>query len=164
MSQNALDETFILTNVSPQDAGLNRGYWSYFESFVRSLTKHFEDVYVVTGPAFLPKEDEGGKFWVKYQVLGNPPNTAVPTHFFKIIVVSRSEGKYETQGFLIPNQQIENQPLTNFIVPIDSIEHATGLSFFPNLDLQDKQTMCSTIKCEIIPFKNAFKQIHQKKD
>jgi endonuclease G len=68
--------------MSPQVPGLNRGYWASFEKFVRSLGPRFEEVYVVTGPLYLPKKEEE-KYFIKYQVIGNPPNTAVPTHFFK---------------------------------------------------------------------------------
>lgn len=54
-SQHAMDESFLMTNVSPQvGVGFNRGYWARLEGFVRHLTRHFDDVYVVTGPLFLP--------------------------------------------------------------------------------------------------------------
>ncbi len=75
---------YTVTNVSPQIArGFNRGYWAHFEKFVRHLTTEFEDVYVYTGPLFLPKKEEDGNYYVKYRVLGDPPNTSVPTHFWK---------------------------------------------------------------------------------
>jgi endonuclease G len=64
--------------------GFNRGYWMYFESFVRDLLKQFDSVKVVTGPLFLPKKSPiSHRHYVTYEVLGDPPNTAVPTHFFK---------------------------------------------------------------------------------
>jgi endonuclease G len=67
----------------PQDAHFNRGYWSSVERFTRSLTAHFNDVYIFTGPLYLPEEDAEGNAWVKYRVIGTPPRLAVPTHFFK---------------------------------------------------------------------------------
>lgn len=73
-----------VTNISPQvGKGFNRNYWFYFEEFVRSLTTNFDDVYVITGPLYLPKIQEDGRYYVKYEVIGDPPNTAVPTHFYK---------------------------------------------------------------------------------
>ena len=45
-SQEALNETFLLSNMCPQVAqGFNRGYWALLENFVRSLTKYFDEVY-----------------------------------------------------------------------------------------------------------------------
>ena len=77
-TQAALDETFLLTNISPQIAiGFNRGYWAHFESFVRSLTNTFDHVQVITGPLFLPNHIEEDSNFIKIRVLGNPPNTQV---------------------------------------------------------------------------------------
>lgn len=78
-SQSALDETFYLSNICPQDAVLNRAYWAHLEKFTRSLVSSFDDVLVYTGPLYLPKT-VGEKAFVNYEVIGN---TAVPTHFFK---------------------------------------------------------------------------------
>lgn len=56
VTQKAMDESFLMTNVSPQiGVGFNRGYWSRFEGFVRHVANHFDGVYVVTGPLYLPK-------------------------------------------------------------------------------------------------------------
>lgn len=38
-SQAAMDETFYLSNISPQvGSGFNRDYWARLEAFIRSLT------------------------------------------------------------------------------------------------------------------------------
>ncbi|KAG2203296.1 hypothetical protein INT47_000216 [Mucor saturninus] len=57
-TQAGLDQTFLLTNIAPQvGVGFNRQYWAYLETFVRDLTKNYTDVYVYTGPLFLPTVD-----------------------------------------------------------------------------------------------------------
>jgi endonuclease G len=81
-SKSDLAETFLLSNCSPQNVNFNRGYWAAFEKKIRSLTKSYSDVYILTGPLFIPHQEEDG-YYVKYKVIGDPPNTAVPTHFFK---------------------------------------------------------------------------------
>lgn len=54
-SQQAMNESFLMTNISPQvGAGFNRGYWSRLEGFVRHVAGQFDGLYVVTGPLFLP--------------------------------------------------------------------------------------------------------------
>eukprot|EP00842_Homolaphlyctis_polyrhiza_P006543 jgi/Hompol1/6890/HPOL_002507-RA len=149
-SQKAVDETFILSNISPQIAvGFNRGYWAGLERFVRGLTKNFDDVYVVTGPLFLPSKDESdGNYYVKYRVIGTPPNTAVPTHFFKVIVAIK-DSKHYAQAFVLPNEAIDlgQRPLTEFVVPIDAVERSSGLEFFPGLDTRQLPPICGAVKC-----------------
>jgi endonuclease G len=82
MTHSIVIETELVSNISPQNPAFNRGYWAAFEKFVRSLRHSFDEVFVVTGPLYLPHLEEN-KFFVKYQVIGNPPNTSVPTHFYK---------------------------------------------------------------------------------
>ena len=65
ISQEAMDETFYLTNIAPQvGAGFNRHYWAYVEDWCRRLTGSFQDVYVFTIPLYLPKLDADGKWRV----------------------------------------------------------------------------------------------------
>ena len=56
------------------------------------LKKQFDDVYICSGGAILPrKSTDGSKYHVSYRVIGNPPNVAVPTHFYKVIVATRRQ-------------------------------------------------------------------------
>lgn len=54
-------------------------------------------IFIFTGPLWVPKEkqckDGKTRYYVDYEVIGNPPNIAVPTHFFKV-----SEIKEEKKG------------------------------------------------------------------
>lgn len=111
-SQNAMNETFYLTNMSPQvGEGFNRDYWAHFEDFCRRLTQRYPSVRIVTGPLYLPKRDPAdNKWYVKYEVIGNPPNVAVPTHFYKVIFAeedgsgSPSTGKVAIGAFVLPTR------------------------------------------------------------
>lgn len=152
-----MDETFLLSNMSPQVAlGFNRGYWAYLEHFVRSLTSTFDDVYVFTGPLYLPKLEDDGKMYVKYQVLGS--NTAVPTHFYKVILGVKGKS-YTTGAFLLPNEAIYDEKLSDFVVPISVIEQSSGLSFFPDLDARAGE-LCSKVTCQL---SQSFKDAMSKK-
>ncbi|KAI8084744.1 uncharacterized protein BX664DRAFT_337679 [Halteromyces radiatus] len=152
-SQVKMDETFYLTNIAPQVGdGFNRDYWAHVETFCRSLTKQFSNVYVFTGPLYLPKQESDGKFYVKYQVIGNPPNVAVPTHFYKVIM-TESNGRYHSAAFVLPNQPIpDSTPLETFKVPMDAVERGSGLTFFDRMgptkaNLPD---LCKETKCQIV--------------
>src|SRR6185295_1827713 len=104
-SHEAMYDTFYMTNMCPQCPQLNRGYWAKLEKYVRDLTKDHANVYVVTGPLYLPSVEADGKKYVKFQVIG-PNDVAVPTHFFKIITLDDWQGMQETQAYILPNEEI----------------------------------------------------------
>ncbi|KAI0118764.1 hypothetical protein GGR51DRAFT_497550 [Nemania sp. FL0031] len=158
-SQTAMDETFYLTNMAPQvGEGFNRDYWAHFEDFCRRLTQRYPSVRIVTGPLYLPKRDPAdNKWYVKYEMIGNPPNVAVPTHFYKVIFAEEdaapgtSTGKVAIGAFLLPNARIPNEkPLTDFEVPIEAIERASGLEFASKLPPQRRKRLCTDTSCALI--------------
>lgn len=165
-SQSAMDETFYLSNMSPQvGAGFNRDYWAHFEDFCRRLTNDYNSVRIVTGPLYLPKKCDDGKFRVTYEVIGNPPNIAVPTHFFKLVVAEKSKKKSPNSqdlavaAFVMPNAIIPNEtPLRTFEVPVESLEKSSGLEFLKQVPNGNKKALCKEVTCEIIvrEFNNAL--------
>lgn len=154
-SQKSMDDTFYLTNMCPQVGnGFNRDYWAHFEHFVRGLARQYGSLRVVTGPLYLPKKDPvDGKWKVTYEVIGNPPNVSVPTHFFKIII--GEEHPKHNRGvavgaFVLPNEEISNEtPLKSFYVPIESIERSSGVDFLAKLPENDRRDLCREVKCEV---------------
>lgn len=130
-SQRHVDQTFYLSNISPQvGKGFNRDSWNRLERHVRKQTKMFPNVYVCTGPLYLPRKESDGKLYVKYEVIGEK-NVAVPTHFFKVIVCEAGDGRLTMESYVMPNQVIANDTsLESFRVPPESIERAAGLLFF----------------------------------
>ncbi|RUP49477.1 hypothetical protein BC936DRAFT_142426 [Jimgerdemannia flammicorona] len=171
-NQDAMDETFVMTNIAPQVGdGFNRDYWAHLESFCRHLTKTFSDVYVITGPLYLPRQDPtDGKWYVRYQMIGNPPNVAVPTHFYKVIVAVRN-GEHSVGAFVLPNAPIGDEtPLEQFKVPLDAIERAAGMIFLEKLpapggDRGKVKDLCKETKCQIVlsRFAEAKKREEQKR-
>lgn len=74
-----------------------------------------------------------GKMYVKYQVIGKN-NVAVPTHFFKVLILEKESGEIELRSYVMPNSPVDDKiPLERFLVPIESIERASGLLFVPNI-------------------------------
>ncbi|KAH0558350.1 nuclease [Trichoglossum hirsutum] len=154
-SQQAMDDTFFLTNICPQVGdGFNRDYWAHFEDFCRGLTKTYPSVRIVTGPLYLPRRDPAdGKWRVSYEVIGNPPNVAVPTHFYKVIFAEdgKTGGSVSLGAFVLPNAQIPNdKPLADFEVPVEAIERASGLEFAEKLPLQRRKRLCAEVECSIV--------------
>ncbi|KAM8865667.1 endonuclease G, mitochondrial isoform 1-T1 [Synchiropus picturatus] len=137
-SQKAMADTFYLSNIAPQNPHLNQNSWNNLEKLCRSLTKSYLNVYVCTGPLYLPsvffRQEADGKLYVHYQVLGRN-HVAVPTHFFKVLILERPGGQgVELRSYLLPNTPVDERiPLEHFLVPIETIERASGLLFVPNI-------------------------------
>ncbi|CAI6345086.1 unnamed protein product [Macrosiphum euphorbiae] len=139
-SQELIKQTFVLSNIAPQvGKGFNRSAWNNLEKYVRKKAKHNKNIYICSGPLFLPKKGDDGKLWIKYQVIGDN-HVAVPTHFYKIIVTESTESKFYLECYIMPNQVIPDDiPLKDFQMPLEVIERASGLQFFKRLTL-DKFT------------------------
>ncbi|WVQ81843.1 hypothetical protein IAT38_003970 [Cryptococcus sp. DSM 104549] len=183
ISQQAMDETFYLSNVAPQVGdGFNRHYWAYLEDFCRRLTTNFEDVYVFTVPLYMPVRQPDGKYRVSYEVIGNPPSISVPTHFAKVILASRPDFSYPQKAspsdksftssntvkelamgaFVLPNAEIpDGADLRSFIMPVEHVERAAGLKLFHE-DVKTKtKQLCAVTQCQVIVrrFDDARKQL-----
>ena len=153
-SQEAMNDTFKMTNMCPQVGdGFNRDYWAHVEDFCRSLASRFPSVRIVTGPLYLPRKEADGKWRVSYEVIGSPPNVAVPTHFYKVIFAEdgRTGGNVSLGAFVLPNTEISNdKPLTDFEVPIEAVERASGLEFASKLPASRRSRLCSKVDCGIL--------------
>ena len=120
---------------------------------------------IVTGPLYLPRKEPDGKWRVNYEVIGNPPNVAVPTHFYKVIYAEDGTesptSKVALGAFVLPNARIPNEKsLSDFEVPLEAVERASGLEFAAKLDPSRRRRLCQEIKCEITvrEFNNARKR------
>lgn len=122
-SKVAMDETFYMSNISPQIPDFNRGIWKELESKVREWTKKEHEMIIVTGPVFKDNKGFIGK-----------DSVTVPGYFYKIIFDITDHQKLI--AFLIPNEKTE-KPLTEFATTTDEIEKLTGYDFFSQLP--DKQ-------------------------
>ena len=154
-SQDALDQTFLLSNMCPQVGdGFNRDYWAHFEDFCRRLTHDYPSIRIVTGPLYLPRRDpEDGKWKISYEVIGSPPNVSVPTHFYKVIFAEdgKTGGNVSLAAFVLPNAPIANdKPLQDFEVPIEAVECASGLEFAAKLPPQRRKKLCEEVHCTVI--------------
>ncbi len=164
-SQRAMDDTFYLSNMCPQvGEGFNRDYWAHFEDFCRRLTARYPSVRVVTGPLYLPKRDPAdGKWYVRHEVIGSPPNVAVPTHFYKVIYAEEQAGvpggKVALGAFVLPNAVIPNEkPLADFEVPLEAVERASGLEFAAKLPPARRKRLCAEMSCSIVVKEYADRQ------
>ena len=90
---------------------------------------------------------------MQYEVIGNPPNVAVPTHFFKVIFAEdgKTGGDVAVGAFVLPNAIIPNEvPLSSFEVPVESVERASGLEFASLLPLSRRKRLCADFNCALV--------------
>lgn len=117
ISKTAMKESFLMSNISPQNPSFNRGAWKKLEVLVKSWAKDYE-IHIVTA----------GVLRSKLPKLGGS-NVSIPNLFYKIIYAP-SEKKMI--AFLMPNIKIKTR-LENFVKSVDEIEKITGINFFYNL-------------------------------
>ncbi|WP_429415300.1 DNA/RNA non-specific endonuclease [Roseimarinus sediminis] len=114
INQTAMDESFYLSNMSPQHPSLNRGRWKSLETAVRDWVNEKGELHVVSGAIYN----------TLIEVIG-PEKVSVPARYYKVIW----DGESQMLGFMLPNEKCPNE-LGFYAVPVDSIEQLTGIDFF----------------------------------
>ncbi len=119
INQEAMNESFYMSNMSPQAPELNRGKWKQLEGQVRSWVMIEGKLHVVSGPIFEDNIETIGKNEV-----------TVPGYYYKAIYDPTDEEKMI--GFIFPNKEIENK-ISDYVVTINEIESRTNIDFFTAL-------------------------------
>jgi endonuclease G len=132
-SKVAMNETFYLSNMSPQDPSFNRGIWSSLEAQVRNWALAYDSLYVITGPVLTSKIGTIGANKV-----------SVPKYYYKVIL-DYCQPEIKILAFLIPNEKGVGT-FRSYAVSVDSIEVVTGIDFFPALP--DNIEISLESKCE----------------
>lgn len=119
-SKDAMEQSFLLTNMCPQNSNLNRGDWEELESRCRGWAKHYGEVYIVCGPIFYNQN---------YKTIGDN-NVGVPDAFYKVVL--RIGKKPQALGFIYPNDGTHHK-MSYYVLSVDEVEDRTGIDFFYNL-------------------------------
>lgn len=119
-SKEAMEESFLMTNICPQVKSLNSGIWHRLEQRVREWAARDSSIIVVCGPIFTP-----GKPVEQIGEIG----VAVPHRFFKALY---APGRNIGIAFIFDNDKVKGE-LRKYAVTIDSVERETGLDLFYNL-------------------------------
>ncbi len=130
-SIKTMDESFYMSNMSPQEPDFNRGIWKDLEAQVRSFAITEKDIYVVTGP-ILPQ--------TKTITIG-PNKVTVPDRYYKVVWSRTPPGKMI--GFILPNAG-STKSLQSFAVTVDKVEAETGLDFFSEIPQPQQEQLEST--------------------
>lgn len=118
-NRKAATETNLLTNICPQEAGLNSGMWNQVEQACRRWAVKYGCVYIVCGPLLYKQE---------HMTIGEH-HVVVPEAFFKVIL--RLGDMPACIGYVMKNGDRGRK--RNYINTLSQVELLTGLHFFPNL-------------------------------
>ena len=121
--EEALRQTFLLTNICPQLYELNAGDWNELEKKCRTWARRYGNVYIVCGPILLNKV---------HRTIGRN-KVVVPEAFFKVVLRLENGGKAgKGIGFIYRNEDVKKK-MSAYVNSIDEVERITGLDFFAAL-------------------------------
>lgn len=120
-SRRAMEESFYLSNICPQNTNLNRGDWNDLEEKCRQWARRFGSIYIACGPIYDTKRPER---------IGNN-KVAVPDAFYKVVLALGPKAP-KAIGFIFANKA-GHKALRKYAVTVDSVEKRTGIDFFPAL-------------------------------
>jgi endonuclease G len=110
-------ESFILTNMTPQLPGLNRGIWKLLESDVRAWAyERNHTLLIYAGPIYFPETDK---------TIGND-HVDVPISFYKIVVDTTTN---EVLAFVFPQAEGLGKDLTKMRSTVADVQKETGIAF-----------------------------------
>ena len=120
--KEAMAQSFLFTNVCPQNHGLNKYEWNDLEMLCRDWAREYGAIDVVCGPVYNGSDQQ--------KTIGKN-RVWVPDAFFKVVLCR--QGKAKAIGFLYRNEG-KKQPMADAVCTVDDVERLTGLDFFPELD------------------------------
>lgn len=120
-SYEAFEETFLTSNISPQNHGFNSGIWNDLEKQTRYWAKKYNGLYVITGGILKDNLKTIG-----YEAV------SVPDYFYKILLDYKENKEPKMIAFLIPNKDT-NDSFRQYVVTVDILEEKTGIDFFAKL-------------------------------
>ena len=147
-STEANQQTFYMSNMTPQLYDYNGGYWAVLEAIIQSWGRStkYETVYVCKGGTILPNQLRGS--FATYNAAGHRVSVSVPRYNFMAILARTTGGSYQAIGFWIEHKNYVDESnmnyssdnrapsslMTNHAVSIDKLEELTGINFFCNLN------------------------------
>ena len=120
-SDQAMLESFLLTNMCPQDHECNAGVWERTERMGRRIAGQYGSVHIVCGPVYKS---------TKYRTIG-ANQVAIPDAFFKAFLI-QADGTYSAIGFYVANTD-ERQELKATTLTVDELEKIIHRDLFPAL-------------------------------
>ena len=111
-----MDETFLMSNMSPQTPSFNRGIWKKLENYVRRIVLTSDSVIVITG----------GVLTDDLKTIGTN-KVCVPKFYYKVMYIYK-DNQFMILCFLLPNKK-SNESLRDYLIELDKLETFVQLKF-----------------------------------
>ncbi len=119
--QRAMTESFLMTNICPQNHGLNKEDWNDLEMQCRTWARRYGEVTVVCGPLFDAE--------APVKTIGRN-KVRVPDAFFKVVYCENPQPR--ALAFVFRNTGAR-QPWRQQVRTVDEVEALSGINFFYQL-------------------------------
>jgi endonuclease G len=133
-SQQAVSDSFLLSNVLPQNSSLNSGKWLLLEKAIRRLAVDADFVVVFTGPICCATVEHIGVNRV-----------AVPCQLYKVVLAARG-AELAAYATILPNDSNPAGRLDEFAASVAEVERRTGLDFFGALPTAVQHSLESSVQ------------------
>jgi DNA/RNA endonuclease G (NUC1) len=111
ISSEAYVNTFLLTNISPQESVFNSGRWLLLEAWTRNIIDKYLQACILTGNI----KGENKKF--------NDSVLNIPSYMYKIVIICAND-KYYGIAYMMPNKTAtDGKPLNEFMLPISKLSN-----------------------------------------
>lgn len=117
-SEEAQQQSFLMTNMCPQSHGLNAGDWNEMEMQCRRWADEFGSLDIIAGPIL---------FRGRHKTIGS--GVVVPEAFFKVVYCP---SRHMAIGFIYRNEP-GNRPKGDYVNSVAEIERITGFTFLTAL-------------------------------
>jgi len=128
-SQKAMSESFLLSNIVPQDSRNNSGAWNRIEELVRQWAQGEDSLWVITGPIYDKSKSP--------RMIG-ATGVRIPDAIFKVVFDETPPRKMI--AFMVPNADTKARP-SELATTVDAVEKATGYDFFSKLPTSEQATL-----------------------
>ena len=120
-SATAMQESFYLSNICPQNHNLNSGDWKSLEEHLRTMATEYDKVYIACGPIVSTSP----------KTIGKKVKVTVPAAFFKAVLRQKGNS-WSAIGFMFANGA-GHKNLSTYAMSIEDLQIVTDLDFFYNL-------------------------------
>ena len=146
-STEANNQTFYMSNMTPQLYDYNGGYWAVLEALVQNWGRStkFKRVYVCKGGTI--RDDQLRGTFNTNNALGRSCKVKIPKYNFMAILAETAAGSFQSIGFWMEHKDYTSSSgkyssdnraptdlMKNHAMSIDDLENKTGINFFCNLN------------------------------
>ncbi len=119
-SEEAIKESFYLSNIVPQKPAFNKYTWKRINDMIREWVKESGSLLIVSGPVLAD---------APFPTFG-PSKVSIPSRYYKVVL--DLQGK-KGMGIVVKNSMASGS-LKPFAMSIDEVEKITEIDFFHSLD------------------------------